>query len=181
MAVPEWVPTEPRKARRGKKGLLWIGAICLVAFLVYLSLPRSSSRTREDSAVDAERHDSPSQAPLVNEELAHQVRDKLATFCYRCHGENGAMEGGFNYLMDRDRLIARKKIVPVKPEQSRLLQRILDGEMPPEEEAKRPDVSEIALLRRWIETGAPAFIPSTEQRVFLANADMIRSIRTDLA
>jgi serine/threonine protein kinase len=179
VAVPEWVPTEPGKAR-WKKHVVWIGAISLLAVLLYFSFPRSAwERMFGRSASDA-RENSAGESELGNEELAHQVRDKLAMYCYRCHGENGAMEGGFNYLMDRERLITRKKIVPGKPQESRLLQRIVEGEMPPQEETKRPGDSDIALLRRWIEAGAPDFKPPPEQQRFLAHAGVIRSIRADL-
>ncbi|HEY7423356.1 MAG TPA: protein kinase [Gemmataceae bacterium] len=166
--------------------LLCCGGVVIVPVLGFLLLsvePRMELMQDEISA-SAEPAPPPPAPPAVDagkEALARQVRDKLTTYCYRCHGENGAMEGGFNYLMDRRQLIAHKKIVPGKPEWSRLLQRIVEGEMPPEDETKRPNEADIALLRRWIEAGAPDFNPpSSEKRDFLAHADVIRSIRADL-
>src|SRR5438552_9812310 len=70
-------------------------------------------------------------------DLARQARTIFQVHCYRCHGEKGAVEGGFNYLLDHDRLVARKKVVPGDPVKSRLIRRIGAGEMPPEDEKKR--------------------------------------------
>jgi hypothetical protein len=130
---------------------------------------------------EAELADARSPAEPEKEELARQVRDKLAMYCYRCHGENGAVEGGFNYLMDRDQLVAHKKIRPEQPEKSRLLRRVAEGEMPPEGEKPRPGPEDIALLQRWIAAGAPAFGPSPASRTFVTDSEGTQSIRDDLA
>jgi mono/diheme cytochrome c family protein len=63
--------------------------------------------------------------------LAAQAGAILKTNCHRCHGQDGAMEGGFNYVLDRQRLVERHKITPGQPEQSKLLRRVDNGEMPP--------------------------------------------------
>src|SRR5580692_11314527 len=65
--------------------------------------------------------------------LAHRAAEVLQTHCHRCHGRDGAMEGGFNYVLDRPRLVTRKKIAPGDPDHSALLRRVIDGEMPPED------------------------------------------------
>ena len=48
-------------------------------------------------------------------ELARSALAVLKTHCYRCHGQDGAVEGGLNYVLDRDRLVARRKVVPGDP------------------------------------------------------------------
>lgn len=82
----------------------------------------------------------------------------LRTHCAACHGPGGSGKGGFDYLLDRDRLVARNQVVPGKPAESPLLQRIEQGEMPP---GKRPRLrdEERAALRSWIDAGAPSFAP----------------------
>ncbi|MGH7222748.1 MAG: hypothetical protein ACRELF_05950, partial [Gemmataceae bacterium] len=50
-------------------------------------------------------------------ELAHKAQTILKANCHRCHGRDGAVEGGLNYILDRDKLIARKKVLPGKAEQ----------------------------------------------------------------
>ena len=41
--------------------------------------------------------------------LAAKVHGILKATCHRCHGENGANEGGFNYLLNHERLLGTKK------------------------------------------------------------------------
>jgi len=61
-----------------------------------------------------------------------------------------------------------------------LLRRVAEGDMPPEGEAKRPGKDEVALLRRWVEAGAPDFNPALPPRTFVSPAEVARAIRDDL-
>ena len=88
--------------------------------------------------------------------LAAKAREVLKANCYRCHGQDGAVEGGFNYVLDRDKLVAARKIVPGKPDDSPLLRKVVAGKMPPPDEKPRPSAADVALLKQWIEAGAPA-------------------------
>src|SRR5207237_584297 len=90
-------------------------------------------------------------------ELAAKARALLQTHCYRCHGQDGANEGGVNYILDRDKLVERKKVVPGAPEKSRLFKRLSNPNdpMPPIEQKDRPSSEDIVLLRAWIAAGAP--------------------------
>src|SRR5262249_708606 len=97
--------------------------------------------------------------------LAQEVKAVFRTHCYRCHGENGAAEGGFNFILDRDRLVARRKVIPGDAERSRVSQRGQQGERRPEEEKPRPGPKEVAFLKRWIEAGAPDIAPPTTREV----------------
>ncbi|MCS6866731.1 MAG: c-type cytochrome domain-containing protein [Gemmataceae bacterium] len=89
-------------------------------------------------------------------ELAQKAQAILKKHCYRCHGQDGTVEGSLNYITDLNKLVARKKVVPHDPKASRLLKRIEDGSMPPPDEEPRPTEAEIATLTQWIEAGAPA-------------------------
>jgi tetratricopeptide (TPR) repeat protein len=113
--------------------------------------------------------------------LAGKALSLLKTYCYRCHGENGANEGGFNYILDRQRLVQRRKIVPDKPDKSRLFNRLVDktDPMPPEEEKLRPTSADIALIRKWIEAGAPDARPAAA-RTFITPAAMLQAMHQDL-
>ena len=81
--------------------------------------------------------------------------------CGRCHGKR-AQEGGLDLRTMASRLKGGQSgpaLVPGKPEESLLLQRIVDGEMPPpdmlfENNVKTPTDTEVALLRKWIAEGA---------------------------
>jgi hypothetical protein len=113
--------------------------------------------------------------------LARHAGTILQTNCHRCHGQDGAMEGGFNYVMDRQRLVERRKIVPGQPEQSKLLRRVHDGEMPPADEKQRPGPDDLTVLKRWIETGAPDFQATAAKPETTPLAELPRLIRDDLA
>lgn len=124
---------------------------------------------------------SPSNAPLAADELARQAHQLLRTHCYRCHGENGAAEGGLNFILDRDRLAARRKIVPGDPERSSVYKRIASGEMPPADERDRPSPAQTALLRRWIEAGAPAIsVPNRPADAPATEAEILARLYADV-
>jgi WD40 repeat protein/mono/diheme cytochrome c family protein len=111
--------------------------------------------------------------------LAQKARAILDANCHRCHGKDGAIEGGFNYVLDRDKLIARKKIVPGHADQSPLFKRAATGKMPPEGEQPRPSDADIAALKEWIDAGAPADAPRGE-RTILTEAAVLERILADL-
>ena len=113
--------------------------------------------------------------------LAQQARAVLKTHCYRCHGQEGTNEGGFNYVTDLKQLVSRKRVVPLEPAKSKLIKRILhpDDPMPPLEEKVRPSKDEIAVLKKWIEAGAPV-AEEAAPRAFLSPADMLQTIKDDL-
>src|SRR3712207_4314871 len=98
--------------------------------------------------------------------LAQRAREIFLANCYRCHGQEGNAEGGLNYLLDRQQLVARKKVVPGDPDGSRLFQRVHSGEMPPEEETIRPSPNDVATLRQWIQEGAPDLQRPSPRRAF---------------
>jgi WD40 repeat protein len=99
--------------------------------------------------------------------------------CHRCHGEDGAIEGGLNYLLDRDKLVARGKIVPGQPSKSRLFRRVAEGSMPPAGQKPRPTAEEIDLLRQWIQAGAPSGKPHVEPAL-VSEATVLEWVLADL-
>jgi tetratricopeptide (TPR) repeat protein len=115
--------------------------------------------------------------------LARQALGILEANCYGCHGKDGTNEGGFNFVLDAARLVARKKVVPGDAGRSKLYRRLVsaDNPMPPEDEKVRPGKAEVAVLKQWIEAGAPAAREATARRAFLSAADVVTAIRDDLA
>jgi mono/diheme cytochrome c family protein len=82
------------------------------------------------------------------------VRPILEANCFRCHGEKhkadldlrtraGALKGGES----------GPAIVPGKANESRLLEFVAEGKMPPK--GPRLSADHVAVIRRWIEAGAP--------------------------
>ena len=112
------------------------------------------------------------------ENLPARAQAILRTHCAACHAEGGSAKGGFDYLLDRERLVARNQVVPGKADDSPMLQRIEQDEMPP---GKRPrlGVEERAVLRRWIDTGASSFQPAPP-RTLVTETLLVRTVLADL-
>src|SRR5438876_65901 len=83
-------------------------------------------------------------------ELAAKARDVFQRYCYRCHGKDGANEGGFNYVIDLPQLVQRRKVVAGVPQKSKLLGRLRDADdpMPPAEVKPRPSQGEIEVIEK---------------------------------
>jgi hypothetical protein len=112
-------------------------------------------------------------------ELAHKAQAILKANCHRCHGQEGAVEGGLNYILDRDKLVARKKVMPGKAELSPLFKRMAAGKMPPPGEQPRPSSADVAIIKQWIDSGAVAEKP-VPQRALVTEADVQTLILADL-
>lgn len=83
------------------------------------------------------------------------VRPLLKAHCFHCHGEAGVSEGELDLRLRRWIVAGGDSgtaVQPGEPDASLLLQRVLDGEMPPGE-TKLSD-AETGVLRRWIAEGA---------------------------
>ena len=92
--------------------------------------------------------------------------DVLAIFqmrCVVCHGKR-KQEGGLDLRFQASRLKGGRSgpaLVPGKPDESLLMQRIVAGQMPPpkllvENAVRPPSSAEVEKLRKWIAAGAPA-------------------------
>ena len=115
--------------------------------------------------------------------IAVRARTVLKQHCARCHHGNGSEGGDFDVLKDKtmtaDRVGDKPYVIPGKPSESYLLQRVERGSMPPKSISNRPSAADKAALRRWIETGAPAF-PATEARPHVSQRAVLEIVRKDL-
>ena len=85
------------------------------------------------------------------------VRPIFKANCFHCHGEGTKLESGLDLRLRR--LIVKggetgPAIIPGKPAESVLLTYLQEGEMPPAEVEKRLTANEIAMIERWITSGA---------------------------
>lgn len=117
-------------------------------------------------------------------ELAGQAKAVLAKHCYACHGKDGKAEFGL-YVLNREKLVAARKLIPGKAAESLLHKRMRSGEMPPDEDEDgkklpRPTAEEVDAVKRWIDAGAPDFAAPPPARAFVANGAMLDSIKADL-
>ena len=100
-------------------------------------------------------------APAVD--FQREIRPILSDNCFQCHGPDGdARQAGLRLDRQQTALEARPNgaaIVPGKSAASLLYQRVsspdIDFRMPPPEAHKQLTVAQIALLKRWIDEGAP--------------------------
>ena len=136
---------------------------CAIASFLLAFLVPTSARAADDKA-----------------DLARQTLAILKASCYRCHGQERAAEGGFNFVLDRQRLVASRKIVPGNAAQSNLYKRMKKDEMPPEEEKPRPTEEEIAVIRKWIKAGIPDFNAAQTPRKEITPSAILDLIRADL-
>ncbi|TXT36024.1 MAG: WD-40 repeat-containing regulatory protein [Planctomycetota bacterium] len=108
--------------------------------------------------------------------MAKKAQAILKSRCYDCHGNGGTNDGGFNYALNRKRLV-RELVVPGSPDESKLFQRVAKGEMPdggpplPKEEQDT--------LKQWIAADAPSFAAET-QRAFISPTEMLGFMLKDL-
>ncbi|MFN7766866.1 MAG: c-type cytochrome domain-containing protein, partial [Planctomycetaceae bacterium] len=105
----------------------------------------------------------------------HAARNMLRTYCHRCHSGPGSEGGDFD-LLDVATLTTaaageRPLVAPGNPGGSRLFERIILQEMPPDNHPK-PGADEVAAVWKWVAAGAPAF-PKSEHREKLALAKVL--------
>lgn len=97
------------------------------------------------------------------------IRPILRQHCFDCHGAAKELKGKLDLRLARFAIRGGETgsaIVPGKPDDSLLLERIRSGEMPPGEHQVPAD--QIAKFAAWIEQGAPLSL--------LAIADRIASV-----
>ena len=105
------------------------------------------------------------------------VRGIFKTHCFHCHGEENETEGGLDVRLVRLMFTGGDSgaaIVPGNPEESLLFQKLLEGEMPPDE-AKQISPQEIAVIGKWIESGAQTARPepkSADQLSFITPEEL---------
>ncbi len=103
--------------------------------------------------------DAAESAPLVSE---HDVLPIFQVRCVACHGKREQM-GGLDLRTQASRLKGGKSgpaLVPGKPEESLLIQKLEGGNMPPAELQKKyfvrsPTEEEVRTLKAWIAAGCP--------------------------
>ena len=100
-------------------------------------------------------------APLTFEK---DIRPIFRTYCYDCHGAGEEHEAGLDLRLRRFMLAGGDggaAIVPGKPDESLLLERIRDNEMPPGE--KKLSAKNVATIEKWIAAKAPTLRSEPEK------------------
>jgi hypothetical protein len=97
--------------------------------------------------------------PPAQRDVASEVRAVFAARCAACHGADVAKpKGRFGYVLDLKRVAANPEmVIPSKPDESELWNRVQRDEMPPEDSPRgRLTASEKEIVRAWIAAGAPS-------------------------
>lgn len=130
----------------------WLAAIFLAAVFRFLTLADSVSA---DETIG----------------FNPEIRSILTKNCLACHGRDESARKADLRLDRRDAAISSNAIVPGKPTESELIQRIESDDpesvMPPPDSGHQLSMSEIETLRSWIQQGATyqqhwAFTPPTK-------------------
>ena len=91
-------------------------------------------------------------------EFNRDIRPILSENCFFCHGPDKKHRDSGLRLDIRDEALAKEAIVPGKPEESELIDRITSDDeferMPPKKSTKRLTKAQKSLLQRWIAEGA---------------------------
>lgn len=109
---------------------------------------------------------------------ATQVKEILENRCFVCHGQDGAAEGGLNFILNVRRLVERGIIVPKDASNSKLYGLVKNGLMPKDDEPLSDE--EINVIGQWVDAGAPDFNPEPPKRIFISPADVLLTIKSDL-
>jgi mono/diheme cytochrome c family protein len=121
--------------------------------------------------------------------IAAKAQVVLKTYCYRCHGQNGRAEAGFNTAIDLAKLVSEDYIKPKEPGESALYKRMTSNMPPKMDKADRsanptpplrPSAEEIAIVKAWIEAGASPLAVATKPRTFISDEEAIAYILADL-
>ena len=116
----------------------------------------------------------PADKSLKKLTFERDIRPILKARCFHCHGEEEEIEGSLDVRLRR--FLAKggdsgPAIVPGKPDESPLVERIRSGDMPPiEDESKKVTADELKLIEQWIIQGAITARPEPET---LTDADLI--------
>lgn len=91
------------------------------------------------------------------------IRPILKAHCFHCHGEDGVVEAGLDLRLRRfmiDGGDSGASVVPSDVESSLLVDRIVSGEMPPEDKLLSDE--EVQIIEAWIRDGAIAELDEPE-------------------
>jgi mono/diheme cytochrome c family protein len=92
-------------------------------------------------------------------EFDRDIRPLLAEHCFACHGSDASARKAKLRLDQRDAAVKQGAIVPGKPDESGLVERIFSDDpkhlMPPPKSNKKLTPEQKDRLRRWVAAGAP--------------------------
>lgn len=125
-----------------------LNRICLILPLLTALATTASAETSKPEQLTYEEH----------------IRPIFRAHCFDCHGATEEMKGGLDLRLVRFLTKGGESgaaIIPGKPDESYLIERIESGDMPPGE--ARVPKDQIETLKRWIAAGAKTARPEPDQ------------------
>jgi len=98
----------------------------------------------------------PKRSPMAAPDFNTEVRPVLANHCFKCHGPDEKKRMAGLRLDLREAAVAKRALVPGKPEASELIRRILAtdaGVMPPAHTKNPLSDADKQILKRWVASG----------------------------
>ena len=149
---------------RLRSGFVGVGRV--IVWVAMFAIASHASVVASRSAWGNEPAPASQSGGAVAERLTFEqhVRPLLKVYCLDCHGAGDELQGKLDLRLAR--LVKQggengPAIVPGKPADSLLIQRIVAGEMPPGE--KKMPAADVARLRQWIAEGAVTARPEPEK------------------
>lgn len=131
-------------------------AICGISFLAMPTL------------LQAEEGETPA-------DLAAKARRVLKARCWQCHNGDNSTGGAINILNDAE-MIDSGYIESGSPDDSHIMQLIMEERMPPSWVKDRMPIKEANILRAWITAKTPKF-PKPKLRPFIGQLEVLTQIR----
>lgn len=137
--------------------------------------------TGAEESGGAEDGSSPSDVPTACIDLEPRVLAVFEANCAKCHGAGSPAQGGIDYILDLDLLMAQSKVIPGNPEESRVYDRMSAAmsPMPPTSETQRPTAADIESVGKWIDECAG--VQSCAEQPFISRDQILTKINQDLS
>ncbi|MBX3421786.1 MAG: hypothetical protein KF752_09560 [Pirellulaceae bacterium] len=120
----------------------------------------------------------PARADDAPEQLAAKVGVILNNYCFRCHRGTGSSAGGYAFnARDVASMVTDGVVTPESTDDSDLYHAMFRGRMPPRNQIglPRPTADEVAIVKQWIDAGAPEF-PPIPKRPFMPLLEVMTRI-----
>jgi hypothetical protein len=113
-------------------------------------------------------------------DLVPRVKGVLENNCAKCHGPGGTGQGGIDYILNLEELIAQNKVVPGDAATSRIYARMVAemNPMPPPTEEQRPTQLDQDIVEAWINQCAG--VQSCADQKFISRDEVLLKINQDL-
>jgi serine/threonine-protein kinase len=110
--------------------------------------------------------------------LAVKAQGLLKQYCYRCHGQEFAVES--LDVLNRDSMTRKREddepyVIPGKADKS-LLYRRFGTSMPPKKVRERPTQADREIIKKWIDSGAPG-VAAVKARKFVSTRTILLAMR----